>query len=57
MNGFFQRFRRHEYGAVTVEWVVLSALAVGLLAAGYTSMYDGATALATSNQTYMSTFR
>jgi Flp pilus assembly pilin Flp len=57
MKRFLRRFRRLECGAVTVEWVVLSALAVTLLAAGYGSMRDGATDLADGTEAYLSTYR
>lgn len=43
-------------GAVTADWVVLTALAVTLLSAGYGSMRDGATGLADNTSTFMSTY-
>lgn len=57
MNGILWRFRCSEAGAVTVEWVVLSALAVTLLAAGYGSMRDAAISSAGSTSGYMSAYR
>ncbi len=57
MNGFIRRFCRHESGAVTVEWVVLSALAVTLLAAGFGSMETGTVSLADSTTAYMEGYR
>lgn len=57
MQHLFSKYRKTESGAVTVEWVVLSALAVTLLAAGYGSMRDGATTLADGTGTYMSAYR
>lgn len=57
MRIFLRRFMQRQNGAVTVEWVVLSALAVTLLAAGYGSMRDGATDLADGTQSFMSTYR
>lgn len=57
MQQFFSKFRKTESGAVTVEWVVLSALAVTLLAAGYGSMRDGATTLADGTGTFMGAYR
>jgi uncharacterized protein YaaQ len=44
-------------GAVTVDWVVLSALVVTLLAAGYGFLRDGTTGLATGTSEYMTSFR
>lgn len=35
MNKFLKRFRGNEHGAVTVDWVVLTA---GLVALGITAM-------------------
>jgi Flp pilus assembly pilin Flp len=57
MQQLFSKFRKTESGAVTVEWVVLSALAVTLLAAGYGSMRDGATTLADGTGSFMSDYR
>lgn len=57
MNGFMRRFFRQESGAVTVDWVVLTALAVTLLAAGYGSLQSGTTSLASATTTYMGTYR
>ncbi len=50
------RFSRATDGAVTVDWVVLSALAVTLLSAGYGSMRDGAVDLADDTTAYMTTY-
>ena len=57
MQQLFSKFLKTESGAVTVEWVVLSALAVTLLAAGYGSMRDGATTLADGTGSYMNDSR
>lgn len=57
MNGFMRRFFRQESGAVTVDWVVLTALAVTLLAAGYGSLQSGTTSLASATTTYIGTYR
>ncbi len=48
------RFFSREDGAVTVDWVVLTAACVGLLAAGYGFLRDGTTDLADGSQSYMS---
>jgi hypothetical protein len=50
------RFGRATDGAVTADWVVLTALAVTLLSAGYGSMRDGATGLADNTSSFMTTF-
>lgn len=57
MNGFLQRFRRDLAAAVSVEWVVLSALAVTLLAAGFGDMKAGALSVASSTASYMESYR
>jgi len=45
MLNFIKNFRRDEDGAVTVDWVVLSAAIVGLGIAVLTSVGNGTTAL------------
>lgn len=55
MIKFIKNFRKDEDGAVTVDWVVLTAAVVGLGAAAYTSIEGGATTLTSSIQTYMGT--
>ena len=42
---FGRRFRRDECGAVTVDWVVLTAALIGLSIAILTSVSQGATEL------------
>jgi len=42
----FQNFRKDEDGAVTVDWVVLTAAIVGLGIAVLTSVSGGTTSLA-----------
>ena len=49
-----KRFFKKDDGAVTVDWVVLSAAVVGLMAAGYGAMKDGTTDLADGTESYMS---
>jgi hypothetical protein len=44
-------------GAVTVDWVVLTALAITLLAAGYGNISSGTSGLAEGTATTMSTQR
>jgi len=43
---FFRNFRKDESGAVTVDWVVLTAAIVGLGIAVLTSVSGGTTSLA-----------
>ncbi|MBB3992879.1 Flp pilus assembly pilin Flp [Sulfitobacter undariae] len=42
MMTFVKNFRNDEDGAVTVDWVVLTAAVVGLAIAAYGSIRDGA---------------
>ncbi len=53
MTKFFKNFRADEAGAVTVDWVVLTAAVVGLAVAAYTSIQTGASDLTASTNTYM----
>ncbi|MFU8777833.1 MAG: Flp family type IVb pilin [Roseovarius sp.] len=48
MIKFFKNFSKDEDGAVTVDWVVLTAAVVGLGIAGVASVNTGITSLATS---------
>ncbi|CUK04836.1 hypothetical protein RUE5091_02642 [Ruegeria denitrificans] len=41
MIKFIKNFRKDEDGAVTVDWVVLTAAIVGLAAVAYTSIGQG----------------
>ena len=45
MMNFIKNFRADEDGAVTVDWVVLTAAVVGLAIAAYSSIQTGATGL------------
>ncbi len=56
MKFFMKKFSKDEIGAVTVDWVVLSASVVLLLGAGYGAMESGATDLSDNVSTYMSTW-
>lgn len=49
MTKFIKNFRKDEDGAVTVDWVVLTAAAV----AAYTSIETGATALTANTDTFL----
>lgn len=55
MMKFIKNFRNDEDGAVTVDWVVLTAAVVGLAIAAYTSIEEGATALTADTSTYLDT--
>ena len=45
MMNFVKNFRKDEDGAVTVDWVVLTAAVVGLAVAAYSSIEGGARGL------------
>lgn len=47
MINFIKNFRKDEDGAVTVDWVVLTAAIVGLAVAAFTSIETSATNLTT----------
>ncbi|WP_170561023.1 Flp family type IVb pilin [Ruegeria atlantica] len=48
MIKFIKNFRKDEDGAVTVDWVVLTAAVVGLAAVAYTAIGDGTKGVADS---------
>ncbi|MDF1717323.1 MAG: hypothetical protein P1U75_11735 [Antarcticimicrobium sp.] len=48
MIKFIKNFRKDENGAVTVDWVVLTAAVVALAGAAYTAISDGTTSLTES---------
>ena len=54
MIKFFKNFRKDEDGAVTVDWVVLTAAVVALAGAAYTSIETGASSLTSSTGTFIS---
>ena len=53
MTKFFKNFRRDEDGAVTVDWVVLTAAVVGLAVAAYSSIETGASGLTSKTATFL----
>ena len=55
MLNFIKNFRADEDGAVTVDWVVLTAAIVGLGIAVLASVRTGATAMADKIQTQLQT--
>jgi len=48
MIKFIKKFRKEEEGAVTVDWVVLTAAVVGLGVAGVSTVQGGVDTLAAS---------
>lgn len=55
MMNFIKNFRKDEDGAVTVDWVVLTAAVVGLAIAAYSSIQGGAEGLTTNTSSYLDT--
>ncbi|WP_299283531.1 hypothetical protein [uncultured Tateyamaria sp.] len=53
MMKFIKNFRKDENGAVTVDWVVLTAAVVGLAVAAYTSIETGASDLTADTNTFL----
>lgn len=53
IGGNVRAFARKDAGAVTVDWVVLSAAVVGLLAAGYGYLRSGTLDLADGTESYL----
>lgn len=55
MIKFLKKFRKNEDGAVTVDWVVLTAAVVGLGVAGVSTVQGGVDTLAGTIKTGVST--
>lgn len=55
MIKFIKKFRKEEEGAVTVDWVVLTAAVVGLGVAGVSTVSGGVNTLASTISTEVST--
>jgi Flp pilus assembly pilin Flp len=53
MIKFIKNFRNDEDGAVTVDWVVLTAAVVALAGAAYSSIESGATALTSTTGAFI----
>jgi Flp pilus assembly pilin Flp len=53
MMKFIANFRKDEDGAVTVDWVVLTAAVVGLAIAAYASIQSGSETLTENTATYL----
>jgi Flp pilus assembly pilin Flp len=56
MTTFIKNFTNDENGAVTVDWVVLTAAVVGLAVAAYGSIQTGASNLTAATDTTLSGF-
>ncbi|MEX5598793.1 hypothetical protein [Pseudophaeobacter sp. C1-32P7] len=54
MIKFIKNFRKDDSGAVTVDWVVLTAAVAALAGAVYTAIETGAGSLTTSTGSYIS---
>ncbi|WP_298972227.1 hypothetical protein [uncultured Roseobacter sp.] len=52
---FIKKFHDNEDGAVTVDWVILTAAVVGLAIAAYTSIEEGATSVTQATQEFLDT--
>ncbi|MEO0381506.1 MAG: hypothetical protein AAF252_14655 [Pseudomonadota bacterium] len=53
MMNFIKNFRKDEDGAVTVDWVVLTAAVVGLAVAAYTSIETGSKELTADTDKFL----
>jgi len=53
MMKFVKNFRNDEDGAVTVDWVVLTAAVVGLAIAAYGSIQSGAESMTSNTASYL----
>ncbi len=53
MLGFFNKFRRQEDGAVTVDWVVLTAAVAGMCIAFVLELKNDANGLSALTQDYL----
>jgi Flp pilus assembly pilin Flp len=54
LTSFFKRFKNDESGAVTVDWVVLTAAIVALGGVAYPLVKDGVETKATAAKTALS---
>ncbi|SLN52526.1 hypothetical protein ROA7450_02642 [Roseovarius albus] len=53
MQNYLKKFRADELGAVTVDWVVLTAIVVSLAAAAFSGVEGGVGALTQKLLTYL----
>ncbi len=56
MKQYIAKFSSDEAGAVTVDWVVLSAAVVGLAGTIFSSILNGSTSLAVLIQNFLAAF-
>jgi len=54
MIKFIKNFRKDDSGAVTVDWVVLTAAVCALAGAAYTAIETGSAKLTADTSTYLS---
>ena len=54
MLKLFKKFRKDEDGAVTVDWVVLTAAVVALAGAAYSAIETGASNLSSDTGSFIS---
>lgn len=55
MIKFIKNFRKDDSGAVTVDWVVLTAAVAALAGVVYTSIENGASNLTSATGSYLGT--
>ncbi|MDE4273889.1 hypothetical protein PXK30_01805 [Phaeobacter gallaeciensis] len=55
MIKFIKNFRKDDSGAVTVDWVVLTAAVAALAGAVFTAVSDGASDLTSATGSYLGT--
>ncbi|OIQ32178.1 MAG: hypothetical protein BM559_11905 [Roseobacter sp. MedPE-SWchi] len=55
MIKFIKNFRKDDSGAVTVDWVVLTAAVAALAGAAYTAISDASDTLTDQTATYIGT--
>jgi Flp pilus assembly pilin Flp len=53
MMKFIKNFRKDENGAVTVDYVVLTAAVIGMAVAAYSSIQGGATTLTSDTASFL----
>ena len=56
MYHFIKNFSRDENGAVTVDWVVLTAAVVGLAVAIVATLVDGSAGVSAGTEAFMTDF-
>jgi len=56
MQSFIKRFFCDEDGAVTVDWVVLTAAVVGLAVAIVVTLIDGAAGVSAGTEAFMTSY-